>query len=93
MTRDLKLLSESTFTLMMHNRGGKYKFEGSHPLKKFGQFAETEGVDVGEVAKITNAVIEEEHDPPEYEAVTTGYEPYMDFDFETETVLVESESP
>ncbi|KAL8199668.1 hypothetical protein R6Q57_013236 [Mikania cordata] len=107
---DLKLLSESTFPLMMQNRGGKYKFEGLHPLKKFGQFAETEGVDVGEVAEIPNAVIEEEHDvqvlgskssdediyvvqPPEYEAVVTGYEPDMDFDFETDTVLVESESP
>ncbi|KAL8249575.1 hypothetical protein R6Q59_006443 [Mikania micrantha] len=44
------------------NRGGKYKFEGLHPLKKFGQFAEMEGVDVGAVAENPNVMIEEEHD-------------------------------
>ncbi|KAL8205533.1 hypothetical protein R6Q57_009084 [Mikania cordata] len=44
------------------NRGGKYKFEGLHPLKKFGQFAEIEDVDVGEVAETPNVMIEEEHD-------------------------------
>ncbi|KAL8201922.1 hypothetical protein R6Q57_011069 [Mikania cordata] len=61
-TRDLKLLSESTFPMMMQNRGGKYKFERLHPLKKFGQFAETEDVDASEATKISNAVIEEDHD-------------------------------
>ncbi|KAL8209501.1 hypothetical protein R6Q57_006233 [Mikania cordata] len=60
--RNLKLLSESTFPLMMQNRGGQYKFKGLHSLKKFRQYAETKGVDVGKAAEIPNAVIEEEHD-------------------------------
>ncbi|KAL8256442.1 hypothetical protein R6Q59_031509 [Mikania micrantha] len=46
----------------MQNRGGKYKFKGLHPLKKFGQFAEIEDVDVAEEPAIPNVFIEEEHD-------------------------------
>ncbi|KAL8201885.1 hypothetical protein R6Q57_011032 [Mikania cordata] len=109
-TRDLKVLSESTFPLIMQNRGGKYKFEGLHPLKKFGQFAEIEEGDVVEAAEIPNAFIEKEHDTevmnsrpsdedvyvvkiPEYEDVVTGDEPDMDFDFEIETIPIESDPP
>ncbi|KAL8224063.1 hypothetical protein R6Q57_019538 [Mikania cordata] len=87
----------------MQNRGGKYKFEGLHPLKKFGQFAETEDVDASDEAEIRNAVVEEEHDvqvvgsdedvyvvhPPEYEDVVTGNEHDLDFDFEMVTIPFE----
>ncbi|KAL8228644.1 hypothetical protein R6Q59_000551 [Mikania micrantha] len=61
-TRDLKLLSVSTIPLMMQNRDGKYKFEGLHPLKKFGQFAEIEDADTAEEVNAPNVVVEEEHD-------------------------------
>ncbi|KAL8215984.1 hypothetical protein R6Q57_022821 [Mikania cordata] len=46
----------------MQNRGGKYKFEGFHPLKRFGQFFEAEDVDASEDAEIPNTVVKEEHD-------------------------------
>ncbi|KAL8257324.1 hypothetical protein R6Q59_029365 [Mikania micrantha] len=61
-TRDLKLLNESTFPLMLQNRGGKYKFQGLLRLKKFGEFAEMEGVDAVETSEIPNVFVEEEHD-------------------------------
>ncbi|KAL8225957.1 hypothetical protein R6Q57_018514 [Mikania cordata] len=41
----------------LQNQGGKYKFEGLHPLKKFGQFGEAECMDAGEEPEIPNAVI------------------------------------
>ncbi|KAL8217889.1 hypothetical protein R6Q57_021262 [Mikania cordata] len=95
---------------MTQNRGGKYKFEGLHPLKKFSQFGEMEDVDVVEAAEIPNVFVEEGHDIeivsskpsdedvyvvklPKYEDVVIGYEPYMDFDFEMETILIESDPP
>ncbi|KAL8211267.1 hypothetical protein R6Q57_005704 [Mikania cordata] len=103
-TQDLKLLSEYTFPLVMQNRGGKYKFEGLHPLKKFGQFAEIEEGDVKAV-EIPIAFIEEENDIEvmnsrpsdedvyvvkllEYEDVVTGEEPDMDFDFKWRQYLL-----
>ncbi|KAL8205512.1 hypothetical protein R6Q57_009063 [Mikania cordata] len=61
-TRDLKLLNESTFPLILQNRGGKYQFQGLHKLREFFQFAKIEDIDVAEVAEITNAVVGEEHD-------------------------------
>ncbi|KAL8213971.1 hypothetical protein R6Q57_003420 [Mikania cordata] len=78
-TRDLNLLSESTFPLIMQNQGGKYKFEEDVVA-----------------AEAPNVFVEEEHDVeilPEYEDVTTGDEPDLDFDFEMETIPVESDLP
>ncbi|KAL8240113.1 hypothetical protein R6Q59_013468 [Mikania micrantha] len=57
------------------NQGGKYKFEGLHTLKKFGQFAKMEDVDAAEASEIPNVFVEEEHDvevvssKPSYEDV------------------------
>ncbi|KAL8218172.1 hypothetical protein R6Q57_021545 [Mikania cordata] len=44
------------------NQGGKYKFVRLHPLKKFGQFTEIEGVDAVEAPEIPNVFVKEEHD-------------------------------
>ncbi|KAL8211279.1 hypothetical protein R6Q57_005716 [Mikania cordata] len=94
----------------MKNRGGKYKFERLHPLKKFGQFEEMEGVDAVEATEIPNVFVEKEHDVEivsskpsdedvyvvkfqDYEDVVTRDEPDLDFDFETETIPVESDLP
>ncbi|KAL8200248.1 hypothetical protein R6Q57_011587 [Mikania cordata] len=86
-TRDLKLLSDSTFPLIMQNRGLR-------PLKKFGQFAEAEGVDDVEEAEISNEWVEEEHDVQvvgSNEDVMTGNESHMNFDFEMETIAVKGD--
>ncbi|KAL8255172.1 hypothetical protein R6Q59_033393 [Mikania micrantha] len=77
----------------MQKHGGKYKFEGLHPLKKFGQFVEMDGVDAVEAAEIPTVFVEEEHDLPEYEDVVTRDEPDLDFDFETETIPIKSDLP
>ncbi|KAL8218005.1 hypothetical protein R6Q57_021378 [Mikania cordata] len=108
-TRDLKLLNESTFLLMLQNRGGKYQFQGLHQLRNFGQFVEIEGFDAGENV-IPNVFVEEEHDVeavssknsdedvyvfklPERENILTKESNDMVFDFETEAHEIEKEVP
>ncbi|KAL8199600.1 hypothetical protein R6Q57_013168 [Mikania cordata] len=97
-TRDLKLLSESTFPLMMQNR------------EKFGQFAEIKDINAAEEPMIPNVFVEEEHDVetvsskfydedvyvvklPKYEDVLTVEGTNMDFDFEIESHEVENDIP
>ncbi|KAL8229727.1 hypothetical protein R6Q57_014627 [Mikania cordata] len=80
---------------MLH-RGGKYKFERLHPLKKFGQFAEIDDIDATEEPGVSNVFVQEEHDMeafPEYEDVLTREGTDMDFYFEHETQDVENNLP
>ncbi|KAL8208999.1 hypothetical protein R6Q57_008411 [Mikania cordata] len=92
-TRNLKMLYESTFPLMLQNREGKYIFRGIHSLRKFGQFAEIEEVAVDEpaVPNVNVNVLDDEDvfevSSPKQEAI-----PHIAIEQEIETVFdVETE--
>ncbi|KAL8242278.1 hypothetical protein R6Q59_012580 [Mikania micrantha] len=84
-TRDLKLLSESTFPLVMQNRGD------------VGEVAETPNVMIEEEHDVQILGSSSSDDdvyivqPSEYEDVVTGHKPDMDFDFESEMEPIEIE--
>ncbi|KAL8225955.1 hypothetical protein R6Q57_018512 [Mikania cordata] len=90
-TRDLKMLNENTFSLMLQNREGKYIFRGVHLLRKFGQFAEIEDFAVDE-PDAPNVVVHDDKDvfevpSPEQEAgsqIAIDTEIEIVFDVETE---------
>ncbi|KAL8228412.1 hypothetical protein R6Q57_015996 [Mikania cordata] len=79
-TRDLKMLNESTFPLMLQNREGKYIFRGIHPLRKFGQFAEKEEVVVDEPVAL-NVIFHDDED--------IAIEPEIETVFDVETKIAE----
>ncbi|KAL8228514.1 hypothetical protein R6Q57_016098 [Mikania cordata] len=60
--RFLQMIFDEIFPGLQRGWRGKYKFEGLHSLKKFGQFAEIHNADVAEEVNAPNAVVEEEHD-------------------------------
>ncbi|KAL8226775.1 hypothetical protein R6Q57_016607 [Mikania cordata] len=93
-TRNLKMLYESTFPLMLQNREGKYIFRGIHPLRKFGQFAEIEEVAVDEPA-VPNVNVNVLDDEDVFEVSSPKQEsiPHIAIEQEIETVFdVETET-
>ncbi|KAL8226699.1 hypothetical protein R6Q57_016531 [Mikania cordata] len=86
-TRDLKLLNESKFPLMLKNRVGKYQFQGLHQLRKFEEH-DMEAVSLKNFDENVYIV-----KLPEHEDILTEESHDVVFDFETEAHEIEKEVP